>query len=185
MQARALPKPLARATRMLHPAQDPLVILDIRLHNSVPLFRTPGMTRFMLLLTELGGATVLSLAVLGIALLALARGRRRLAATFVLALAGTGLISTMFKALVGNARPIDAIISAHEASFPSGHMLSGTVAYGLLAALLTNQELANDLRALVSNLRAHGILFYRDSAAKIDNTAREQSKPARTQTGGR
>lgn len=38
---------------------------------------------------------------------------------------------------------------------------------GLLAALLTNQELANDLHALVSNLRAHGILFYRDSAAKV------------------
>src|SRR5260370_21150791 len=107
-------------------AKDPLVILDIRLHNSVPLFRTPGMTRFMLLLTELGGATVLSLAVLGIALLALARGRPRLAATFMLALGGTGLISTMFKALVGNARPIDAIISAHESSFPSEPILSCT-----------------------------------------------------------
>jgi len=56
---------------------------------------------------------------------------------------------------------------------------------GLLAALLTNQELANDIRALVSNLRAHGILFYRDTAAKIDNSAREQTKPARSQAGGR
>ena len=37
---------------------------------------------------------------------------------------------------------------------------------GLLPALLTNQELANDLRALISNLRAHGVLFYRDNAAK-------------------
>ncbi|SAK94815.1 DedA family protein [Caballeronia arationis] len=133
-------------------AKDPLVILDIRLHNSVPLFRTPGMTRFMLLLTELGGATVLSLVVLGIALLALARGRRRLAATFVLALAGTGLISTMFKALVGNARPIDAIISAHEASFPSGHMLSGTVVYGLLAALLLGSQARDGVRAFGTTL---------------------------------
>ena len=62
---------------------------------------------------------------------------------------------------------------------------SATQGKGLLAALLTNQELANDLRALVSNLRAHGILFYRDSAAKIDNAAREQTKPPRTQSGGR
>src|SRR5437016_1855074 len=37
---------------------------------------------------------------------------------------------------------------------------------GLLPTLLTNQELAKDLRALVSNLRTHGVLFYRDSAAK-------------------
>ncbi len=62
---------------------------------------------------------------------------------------------------------------------------SATQGKGLLATLLTNQELANDLRALVSNLRAHGILFYRDSAAKGEAAAREQAKPPRNQTGGR
>jgi phospholipid/cholesterol/gamma-HCH transport system substrate-binding protein len=60
---------------------------------------------------------------------------------------------------------------------------SATQGKGLLAALLTNQELANDLRALVSNLRAHGVLFYRDSPAKAEATGREQ--PKRGQTGGR
>ena len=89
-------------------AKDPLVVLDIRLHNAVPLFRTPGMTRFMLLLTELGGATVLSLAVLGVALLALARGRPRLAATFMLALGGiagaTALIAAVGLAFVLSGR---------------------------------------------------------------------------------
>jgi hypothetical protein len=50
----------------------------------------------------------------------------------------------------------------------------------LLPALLTNQELANDLKALIGNLRAHGVLFYRDSAAKME-TARPQNRPA----GGR
>jgi ABC-type transporter Mla subunit MlaD len=62
---------------------------------------------------------------------------------------------------------------------------SATQGKGLLAALLTNQELANDLRALVSNLRAHGVLFYRDTAAKIDNTARAEPKPTRSRAGGR
>ncbi|MDQ3415207.1 MAG: MlaD family protein [Verrucomicrobiota bacterium] len=38
---------------------------------------------------------------------------------------------------------------------------------GLIPLLLTNQDVANDLRALISNLRRHGVLFYRDSAAKI------------------
>src|SRR5674476_1324469 len=42
-------------------AKDPLVILNIRLHNTVPLFRTTGMTWFMLALTQLGSTTVLSL----------------------------------------------------------------------------------------------------------------------------
>jgi phospholipid/cholesterol/gamma-HCH transport system substrate-binding protein len=35
---------------------------------------------------------------------------------------------------------------------------------GILALLLTNKDVANDLRALISNLRRHGVLFYRDSA---------------------
>src|SRR5262249_35895389 len=62
---------------------------------------------------------------------------------------------------------------------------SATQGKGLLATLLTNQELANDLRALVANLRAHGVLFYRDTGAKIDNTPRQQTKPPRSQTEGR
>lgn len=53
---------------------------------------------------------------------------------------------------------------------------------GLLATVLTNQELANDLRALVANLRAHGVLFYRDTGAKMD--ANQQNKPQR-QPGAR
>lgn len=57
-------------------------------------------------------------------------------------------------------------------------MRQATQGPGLLPTMLSNQDLANDLRALVSNLRAHGVLFYRDSAAKID--AREPSrKPSR------
>jgi ABC-type transporter Mla subunit MlaD len=56
---------------------------------------------------------------------------------------------------------------------------------GLLATLLTNQELANDLHALVTNLRAHGILFYRDGAVKADvRTGPTREQPPR-KPGGR
>ncbi len=53
---------------------------------------------------------------------------------------------------------------------------SATKGKGLVAALLNDQQLANDLHALVTNLRAHGILFYRDSAAKAEKKAPEQTK---------
>ena len=129
-------------------AKDPLVVLDLRLHNAVPLFRTAGMTQTMLAITELGGVAVLSLLCLGSALVALAQGRRRLSATFVLALVGTGFISIGFKTLIGNARPIDALVSMQDASFPSGHMLSGTVVYGLLAALLLGSKASRGVRAI-------------------------------------
>jgi phospholipid/cholesterol/gamma-HCH transport system substrate-binding protein len=54
---------------------------------------------------------------------------------------------------------------------------------GLLPALLTNQELAGDLRALITNLRAHGVLFYRDSAAKMDKS--REPNPERRPSAGR
>ena len=56
---------------------------------------------------------------------------------------------------------------------------SATKGKGMVAALLNDQQLANDLHALVTNLRAHGVLFYRDSAAKVEKKAPEQTKPPR------
>ena len=59
---------------------------------------------------------------------------------------------------------------------------SATQGKGLLATLLSNQELAKDLRALIANLRAHGVLFYRDTTSK--STTNQQNKPPQ-QTRGR
>ncbi len=56
---------------------------------------------------------------------------------------------------------------------------SATQGKGLVATLLNDQQLANDLHALVTNLRAHGVLFYRDSAATTQTKPPEQTKPAR------
>ena len=62
---------------------------------------------------------------------------------------------------------------------------------GMLATLLSNQEVAKDLQALVSNLRDHGVLFYRDSAGKAEARAAQQQErqqpPARPRStrGGR
>jgi phospholipid/cholesterol/gamma-HCH transport system substrate-binding protein len=60
---------------------------------------------------------------------------------------------------------------------------SATQGKGLVATLLNDQTLANDLHALVSNLRAHGVLFYRDSAATAQSKPPEQTKPARQPRG--
>jgi hypothetical protein len=50
---------------------------------------------------------------------------------------------------------------------------------GLVATLLNDQQLANDLHALITNLRAHGVLFYRDSAASGQTVPRPQATPSR------
>ena len=60
---------------------------------------------------------------------------------------------------------------------------TATQGNGLVATLLNNQQLANDLHALISNLRAHGVLFYRDSAATTQTKPQEQTKPTRQSRG--
>jgi phospholipid/cholesterol/gamma-HCH transport system substrate-binding protein len=60
---------------------------------------------------------------------------------------------------------------------------TATQGNGLVATLLNNQQLANDLHALISNLRAHGVLFYRDSAATTQTKPQQQTKPARQGRG--
>jgi phospholipid/cholesterol/gamma-HCH transport system substrate-binding protein len=60
---------------------------------------------------------------------------------------------------------------------------TATQGKGLVATLLNNQQLANDLHALISNLRAHGVLFYRDSAAAAQTRPQEQTKPTRQSRG--
>lgn len=67
-------------------------------------------------------------------------------------------------------------------------MREATSGDGLLAAVLSNPALAKDLQALVSNLRAHGVLFYRDSAAKAEARAaqgRGQNSAPPRRGGGR
>jgi len=98
----------------------------------------------------------------------------------------TGAFAESSKKLTGVVDKADlAMDSTRNAADDLQKVLnSATQGKGLLAALLTNQELANDLRALVANLRAHGVLFYRDTAAKVEATVPPKPKP-RPQTGGR
>jgi hypothetical protein len=56
---------------------------------------------------------------------------------------------------------------------------SATQGKGLVATLLNDQQLATDLHALITNLRAHGVLFYRDSAATRQPAPRAQGTPSR------
>lgn len=61
-------------------------------------------------------------------------------------------------------------------------MNEATAGDGLLALLLTNEEVANNLRALITNLRIHGVLFYRDSAAKLSPPPESSPRPRRPTT---
>ena len=79
-----------------------------------------------------------------------------------------------------------AVDSLQDAIADTRTMLrSATQGKGLVATLLNNQQLADDLHALITNLRAHGVLFYRDTAATSQTKPAEQTKPARRQSRSR
>jgi phospholipid/cholesterol/gamma-HCH transport system substrate-binding protein len=69
-----------------------------------------------------------------------------------------------------DADELQGTIAEARKTFASATQLlrDATKGNGLLAALISDSELARDLRALVANLRAHGVLFYRDSAARTE-----------------
>jgi phospholipid/cholesterol/gamma-HCH transport system substrate-binding protein len=67
-----------------------------------------------------------------------------------------------------DADDLQGTIAEARKTFSSATQLvrEATNGKGLLGTLVNDSTLAGDLRALISNLRAHGVLFYRDSAAK-------------------
>ena len=84
-----------------------------------------------------------------------------------------------------DADDLQGTIAEARKTFASATQLlrDATKGNGLLAALINDSALARDLRALVANLRAHGVLFYRDSAAKIESERQQPPPPPRRPSG--
>ncbi|SRR6266540_2388169 len=95
-------------------------------------------------------------------------------------------------ALAESSKKLDGVIEQADATMASAKkaaddlqkvMRAAKEGKGLVATLLYNDQVANDLRVLISNLRAHGVLFYRDTAASTQTKPPEQTKPARQARG--
>jgi phospholipid/cholesterol/gamma-HCH transport system substrate-binding protein len=93
----------------------------------------------------------------------------------------TGALAESSKKLDGVIEKTDStMVSAKKAADDLQRVLRvAAQGKGLIPTLLNDQQLANDLHALITNLRAHGVLFYRDTAAQTQSKPPAQSKPAR------
>lgn len=89
-------------------------------------------------------------------------------------------------ALAESSKKLDGVIEQADSTMASAKKAADNLqkvlhaaaqGKGLVATLLNDQQLASDLQALISNLRAHGVLFYRDTPAKTQPKAARQSKP--------
>ncbi len=89
-------------------------------------------------LTHLGDPVTLTVLCVAVAGTLLARGRRRLALAWVLAVAGNALLNVALKGVFGRVRPLrlHGLDQVAGWSFPSGHSSGSVVAYGMLAYVL-------------------------------------------------
>ena len=89
-------------------------------------------------------------------------------------------------ALAESSKKLDGVIEQADSTMASAQKAADNLqkvlhaaaqGKGMVAALLNDQQLTSDLRALITNLREHGVLFYRDTAAQTQPKAARQSKP--------
>lgn len=108
--------------------------LSLRLHEQA----SPTLTRLMRLATDLGSATVTVPLMLLVVGLLLWRGQRRTAEIVAAFWIGAQLVDLVTKPFYHRDRPslFPAFARAAGYSFPSGHTVTATLTYGLIAALL-------------------------------------------------
>lgn len=103
-------------------------------------YATPFFDSFFIIITQLGGSTIVTLACVAILVTLLILKKRRKAVFFVLVMVGMLLLNILFKDLIGRDRP-DAdgwLVAETGMSFPSGHA-TAVMALGLaLCVLLWN-----------------------------------------------
>ena len=118
-------------------AGEELVRADQALTDAVRVSVPGPALRVFAALTRLGDTATLTGLCIAIALVLVASGRRGLAAGWVAAVAGNGLLNQTLKLIFGRLRPSqpDGFALVQGFSFPSGHSSGSVVAYGMLAYL--------------------------------------------------
>jgi membrane-associated phospholipid phosphatase len=109
-----------------------LAVLDA-LHRQA----SPERTRLMLLVTKLGGAWIFPVVIVEVVVLAVRR-RPRAAAVVFFGFVGVHGLDALLKWSYGRERPncFPPLTSTRGGSFPSGHVTTALVAFGLLAAVI-------------------------------------------------
>jgi len=111
---------------------------DVALSAALSEHASAEQLRIFSVVTHLGDKRFLTPLVAAVAVLMLFRRRWVLAATWVVATAGGGLLNAGLKALFERSRPehLHGFASAEGWSFPSGHSSGAFIVYGLLAYLI-------------------------------------------------
>ena len=132
-------------------ANDPLVRADLRIMAFLQTLRAPEFNQVMVLFTDLANWQIV---IAGAVILALFMYRYRQwwwLAALALCLAGEQLLSHVLKWLFARDRPDlhNALIPAAGGSFPSGHVLAGSIFYGFVACYIASQTRSWSVRIAI------------------------------------
>ncbi|HDH05563.1 MAG TPA: phosphatase PAP2 family protein [Nitrospirae bacterium] len=117
---------------------DPIVAVDVRIANLMPLFRTPGLIKLFLWITLLGKwQVVLGFTAAMVGTLWVTR-RRWYIFPFFLSVAGSGLFTGLGKLAFHRPRPEWPVYLEHSFSFPSGHATIAVSFYGFITYVLVS-----------------------------------------------
>ena len=112
---------------------DPFVLVDQWVLHHILYFRTPVVTHFMIILTQLGDWRVVTIGSLVIITYLLFKKRFDYLLTYVVAILGGNLLFLILKTVIHRVRPISeaSLIKAGGWSFPSGHAVVSVIFYGI------------------------------------------------------
>ena len=122
---------------------------DLSVRMWVHQFFAPGLTRWMVLVSQLGGTGLASALLVALAALVLG-GWRRAAVWLIITMAGALVLDVGLKYGFHRARPAPFYGSLpHSYSFPSGHALFSFCFYAMLAGLINDRVRSLALRIVI------------------------------------
>ena len=113
---------------------DRITVIDVELAHWLRSHASPGLTRWMLAITNLHSTVAVASYAAAAGLWFALRRRWRLLVTLAVCMAGGLALNVAMKFAFHRARPVldQPLLTLSSYSFPSGHVLGSTVLYGLL-----------------------------------------------------
>ncbi|HUU40287.1 MAG TPA: bifunctional DedA family/phosphatase PAP2 family protein, partial [Desulfatiglandales bacterium] len=139
--------------------KETLFYLDFRIQGLVEAIISPGVTRFMVDITSLGGIYTISITI-GIIFAYLLHRKDWWNLFSLFLVAGLGqILLVLLKFFFHRPRPIQQLAMAHGYSFPSGHAFTAMIVYGFLIYITWKLIKSEVLRFVIFSLSAIVIIL--------------------------
>ncbi|HEV7744070.1 MAG TPA: phosphatase PAP2 family protein [Pyrinomonadaceae bacterium] len=120
---------------------EPITTTDIELSNWLHSHATPLLTKAMFVATLFGSTAIGACIAIAFGLYLIRRRHFYWLVALVTAVPGGGLLNKLLKYIFHRPRPLfpDPLLTLSSYSFPSGHTMTATVLYGVIAAYLLSK----------------------------------------------